>query len=263
MWYTLYQEGCHMSRPRTGQVIQCSECGTEMYLAPKEVGRRKHCSRACQSVAIERRRRTECAKCGTQFGQSPSIGGKYCSYECYQAGRLKRTDCAVCQKPLTEKQAIYCSHECRDTGRRTLENLPCEVCGTMMKVQPYQFGKRRACSWACSNELKRGMQDGPGAKFKRSDGYIAVYYPKHPHATQNHHILEHRLVMEQKLGRLLLPTEQVNHINHIRDDNRPENLELMTPGDHARESNAFGKAKRQTMRDRLAAYEAKYGPLVE
>lgn len=53
-----------------------------------------------------------------------------------------------------------------------------------------------------------------------------VKAPDHPNAYSNGRIQEHTLVMSELLGRPLLLGENVHHKNGVRDDNRPENLEL-------------------------------------
>ena len=74
---------------------------------------------------------------------------------------------------------------------------------------------------------------GAGHKKARADGYIYLYYPSHPKSTKDGYIPEHHYVMEQSIGRYINKGEVVHHKNHIRDDNRIENLELMTFKEHA------------------------------
>ena len=67
---------------------------------------------------------------------------------------------------------------------------------------------------------------GPGKRSLTADGYVNVYWPEHPNARPDGKVLEHTVVMSEQLGRALVPTENVHHRNGVRDDNRPENLEL-------------------------------------
>ena len=72
-----------------------------------------------------------------------------------------------------------------------------------------------------------------GHKKKRSDGYVRVYVPTHKNASKDGYVMEHKLVMEEYLGRYLKDDEVVHHKNKIRNDNRIENLQLMTFKEHA------------------------------
>lgn len=66
-------------------------------------------------------------------------------------------------------------------------------------------------------------------------GYILQHRPEHPYATKGGYVRQHRLVMEEQLGRYLLPEEVVDHRNGDTSDNRPENLRhFASNGEHLR-----------------------------
>ena len=99
----------------------------------------------------------------------------------------------------------------------------CEKCGKQRWVRLVREKPIYTLCFACAK--------GKHERTKRTDGYIYTWlkhddflYPM----TLGGRILEHRLVMAKKLGRCLQPWEMVHHKNGKRDDNRPENLELVT-----------------------------------
>lgn len=68
---------------------------------------------------------------------------------------------------------------------------------------------------------------GGGYRYCRTD-------PPHPRRNSNDLYPLHIVLMENHLGRLMVPGEQVHHANEDKTDDRIENLEVKTASEHAR-----------------------------
>lgn len=83
------------------------------------------------------------------------------------------------------------------------------------------------CSRRCSMLSRQGSKRNgayrhpEGYELRHSSGYIQE-------KRDGKWVMQHRLVMEEVIGRPLMDGERVHHRNGKRDDNRPENLELWT-----------------------------------
>lgn len=74
-----------------------------------------------------------------------------------------------------------------------------------------------------------------GGEITRTDGYILIRLGSFPRGHKGKkYDLKHRIVIEQHIGRRLLRSEIVHHLNGDKKDNRVENLEIITQAEHAK-----------------------------
>lgn len=139
--------------------------------------------------------------------------------------------CAFCRKPvrrypsqLKGKRYTFCSRECvakfsrKDTNPeeyaqyRDFTNNAARFSAMAKKNNPTKMTLE-------IREKIRNARLGSGAQ----KGYRKKY-GRH----------EHRIVAEEKIGRPLQPGEIVHHIDGNKQNNAPENLQIMTQAEHAR-----------------------------
>ena len=189
-------------RPTTQQRVACTNCGADVWKRPSEIARSKtgrfFCSTECRDKTGSKLRAgayKPCERCGQNFYVQPS-----------------------------QRASRFCSRDCKDRAGRTrgIELRKCVGCGRKFpfELKMEKFNAGLYCTRDCYD--KHRLAQSIGRTKVRHDGYVVV------RTEDRGWVPQHRIVMEEKLGRLLLPTENVHHKNGQRDDNRISNLELWT-----------------------------------
>lgn len=157
-----------------------------------------------------------------------------------QLGTKERI-CPQCGKPFSVERPsrpdVFCSRECGYAARAglpkpTYERI-CPGCGTTFCVTR-RYSTKKFCTPSCYHQhnSRDGHKQWAGGRFVRSDGYVLI------NVSPGRAELEHRLIMEQHIGRKLGTDECVHHINGDRADNRLENLELKSRSQHTKDDHA-------------------------
>ena len=94
-------------------------------------------------------------------------------------------------------------------------------------------------------------------KHKDSHGYWLVLMPEHSRANLNGYVFEHRLVMENYLGRFLEKTEIVHHIDFNPENNNINNLALVTVKEHMKLHSRWNELVKKMLDKKLVYFDDK------
>jgi hypothetical protein len=87
------------------------------------------------------------------------------------------------------------------------------------------------CPYPQERAMPQTRENNPnwrGGRLVASNGYVLIRVGVgHPLADVRGYAYEHRVVAQQKIGRALLPGEQVHHIDGNKQNNDPRNLEVV------------------------------------
>jgi len=113
-------------------------------------------------------------------------------------------------------------------------------CGYEVKKPFPSKNCRNAVSVAKKGKIREESSHWKGGVLITADGYRTIY-----NSEKQKYEREHRIIMEKHIGRSLLESEDVHHINGIKDDNRIDNLMILTRSEHTKEHYKKGKVQKR------------------
>ena len=137
------------------------------------------------------------------------------------------------------------------SNERLLELIPNKTPLAIYK-KAYKMGMRKSpeVEFLNRSKAKSGERNSNwnGGRGKTTKGYRTVRLPEHHRADSNGYVLEHILVFEQATGITVPEGCCVHHLNGIKDDNRIENLCMMTHSAHTAMHHIGTKRSAETRR---------------
>ena len=112
--------------------------------------------------------------------------------------------------------------------------MVCKYCKKEFFVTPSKANKRKCCSRGCIAKLNSKLllrENNPnwcGGITEMKSGYLLI------NIGANKREYLHRYIMQKHLGRKLMSTEIVHHLDGDKKNNDPINLKVMTQRQHVK-----------------------------
>jgi hypothetical protein len=205
-----------------------------------------------------------------------------------------KVKCIICDKemdviPSRAAKFKTCSLQCMGilaSRRNTRTTINCIVCGNSFNVKKSHVSRRKTCSMECNRIHKSNYSKGSGnhqyglkgnlnssykGRITSRNGYRFIYIPDHPYADVNGRIRLHRYIVEKYKDipdeckddqGYLLPTIEIHHIDGDKYNDTPDNLQIVTKGEHRSIHNKNRTIIRDKINGRIIGV-SKQGELLE
>jgi hypothetical protein len=136
--------------------------------------------------------------------------------------RKPNTTCDVCNKPIYRRPNLLQKNKTKSCGHN---------CNRKIYAHEYSVRAKLNCNLPVMYGEKNPSWKGGVTMFKKKGNYINVRYVRCPQeyiemSRKDGYVMEHRLFMAKKIGRVLTRVECVHHIDHNPNNNNLNNLLL-------------------------------------